>query len=132
MKRNIIIVFFAVLFFTACDEPDMEKPEHLVKENKMIDMLVDVHLAQSTYNNRYRQDSIIINTTATDFYYSILDKYNVPDSVFEKSLIFYLSKPKNFEKMYRKVQSKLSEMEQEYSGRKNELLDVGNAEERRR
>ena len=132
MKKNIIIVFFAFLFFAACDEPVVEKPENLVKENKMIDMLVDVHLAEALYYNRFRQDSAIINTTSTDFYYSVLDKYNVPDSVFEKSLIFYLSKPKNFEKMYRKVQSRLSEMEQELSGRKNELLDVGNTEGRER
>ena len=107
----------------------MEKPKNLVKENQMIDMLVDVHLAQAIYNNRSRQDSSIINTTATDFYYSVLEKHNVPDSVFEKSLVFYMSKPKNFEKMYRKVQSNLSEMEQNYSGRKNELLDIGNVEE---
>ncbi len=132
MKKNIIILFFWVLCFAACDDSEVEKPENLIKESKMVDMLVDVHLAEATYYNRFHQDSTIANATSTDFYYSVLDKYSVPDTVFEKSLIFYLSKPKNFEKLYRKVQSKLSEMEQEFSGRKNELLDVGNEEERRK
>ncbi|QGY44400.1 DUF4296 domain-containing protein [Maribellus comscasis] len=123
MKKNIIIIIFTILAFAACDEPTVEKPENLVRENQMIDMLIDVHLAEATYYSRNRQDSTIKNTTSADFYYAILDKYQVPDSVFEKSLIFYLSKPKNFEKMYRKVQSRLSEMEQDLSGRKNELLE---------
>jgi hypothetical protein len=110
----------------------IEKPDNLIKENQMIDMLVDVHLAEAVYHDRSRQDSSIINTTSTDFYYSVLDKYEVPDSVFEKSFVYYLSKPKSFERMYRKVQGKLSEMEQEFSGRKNELLDIGNTGEKGR
>ncbi len=88
----------------------------------MIDMLVDLHIAEATYNS-VRYDSLMRNTTSTDFYYSILEKYQTPDSVFEKSFVFYASTPKEFEKMYRKVMSKLSEEEQNYSGRKEELLD---------
>jgi hypothetical protein len=48
----------------------------------------------------------------------------VPDSVFEKSFIFYASSPRDFEKMYRKVMNQLSEIEQDYSGRKDELLEL--------
>jgi ABC-type transport system involved in Fe-S cluster assembly fused permease/ATPase subunit len=70
-----------------------------------------------------RYDSVFKNSSEADFYYSILEKYGVPDSVFEKSFVFYASTPKNFEKMYRKVMNKLSEKEQQYSGRKNELLE---------
>jgi type II secretory pathway predicted ATPase ExeA len=123
MKKNIFILFFSLLLWAACDDPLIEKPKNLIKEDRMIDMLVDVHLAEATYQNRIRQDSAIDNTTSTDFYYSVLDKYQVADSTFEKSYIFYLSNPRKFEKMYRKVQSKLSEMEQEFSGRKNEMLE---------
>jgi len=89
----------------------------------MIDMLVDMHLAEATYTH-FRYDSAFQNLTSSVFYYSILDKYQIPDSVFEKSFVYYASSPRNFEKMYRKVVSKLSEMEQEYSGRKLDPLDV--------
>ena len=89
----------------------------------MIDMLVDIHIAEATFTHMSR-DSIFRNTTSNDFYHSILDKHQVPDSVFEKSLIYYASTPKHFEAMYRKVMTQLSEIEQEYSGRKNELLDL--------
>lgn len=70
------------------------------------------------------------NRTSADFYYSVLRKYNVPDSVFEKSFVFYASTPRSFEKMYRKVMNRLSEIEQRYSGRKEELLKFDKEKEK--
>ena len=122
MKRLFAILFVAVLAFAACDKLPVEKPENLIKKGKMIDMLVDIHIAEATYKHM-RYDSVFKNSSSADFYYSVLEKYEVPDSVFEKSFIFYASTPKSFEKMYRKVMNKLSEKEQQYSGRKNELLE---------
>jgi len=122
MKKLFAILFVAVLAFAACDKLPVEKPENLIKKGKMIDMLVDIHIAEATYKHM-RYDSVFKNSSSADFYYSILEKYEVPDSVFEKSFIFYASTPKSFEKMYRKVMNKLSEKEQQYSGRKNELLE---------
>jgi len=91
----------------------------------MIDMLIDVHIAEATYN-RMRYDSIVRNSSSANFYYSVLEKYETPDSVFEKSFLYYASNPKNFEKMYREVMNKLSETEQSFSGRKNDILEFEN------
>jgi hypothetical protein len=124
MRNIFIILLFILIALVSCEEPPVEKPKHLIKENKMIDMMADVHLAQATFTNRHNADSLIKHTTATDFYYSVLNKYHVPDSVFEKSFIYYASSPKKFEKMYRKVMNKLSEMEQEYSDGPNERIDL--------
>ena len=121
MKNAFLILIIAVFAFTACENEIMPKPEHLIKEKKMINMLVDVHLADATFNH-LRYDSVMQHNRTENFYYSVLDKYEVPDSVFEQSLIYYESFPKDFEKMYRKVMSRLSELEQERSGRKEELL----------
>ncbi len=122
MKKIYIIVLFLVLTIVSCEEPIVPKPKDLIKEEQMIEMLVDIHLAEATYN-KFRRDSIMENNSSANFYYSVLEKYQVPDSVFEQSLIFYASVPKNFENMYRKVMTSLSETEQEYSGRKEELLE---------
>ncbi|QIA09808.1 DUF4296 domain-containing protein [Draconibacterium halophilum] len=121
MKKALLILFIAVFAFTACENEIMPKPEQLIKEKKMINMLVDVHLADAAYT-QFRYDSVMLNSRTENFYYSVLDKYEVPDSVFEQSLVYYASFPKDFEKMYRKVMSQLSEIEQEHSGRKEELL----------
>ena len=116
------MLFLLVVVLSACDKPIVPKPEKLVREKQMIDMLVDIHLAEATYN-KFRYDSIMRDNSSVDFYYSVLAKYEVADSVFEQSYVYYASQPKNFEKMYRKVMSKLSEMEQSFSGRKEELLE---------
>lgn len=123
MKKLIVILFVLFIGFVSCDKLPYEKPENLIKEKKMINMLIDIHIADATYA-QMRYDSIFRNTPSSNFYYSILEKYQVPDSVFEKSMIYYSSTPKHFEEMYRKVMNKLSEIEQEYSGRKNELLEL--------
>lgn len=123
MKKLYLILFVVFIAIVSCDKLPYEKPDNLIKEKKMIDMLVDIHIAEATYV-QMRYDSIFRNTPASNFYYSILEKYQVPDSVFEKSFVFYSSTPKQFEEMYRKVMNRLSVIEQEYSGRKNELLDL--------
>lgn len=123
MKKLIGIFTFIILAFVSCDKPPIEKPEPLIKEKKMIEMLVDIHIAEATFNHM-RYDTLMKNSSSANFYYSVLEKYQVPDSVFEKSFVFYASFPKAFEEMYREVLNQLNEMEQEYSGRKNDLLEI--------
>jgi hypothetical protein len=127
MKKILIPLVFIVAAFISCDKPVIEKPDHLVKEKKMIEMLVDIHLAEATFN-QMRYDSIVRNSSSANFYYSVLEKYHIPDSVFEKSYVYYASDPKNFEKMYREVVNKLVETEQSFSGRKLDELEFKNPE----
>ena len=123
MKNIFLILSLLSFAFISCDKLPIEKPENLIKEKKMINMLVDIHIAEATYVHM-RFDSIVKNSSSANFYYSILEKYEVPDSVFEKSFVFYASSPQDFEKMYRKVMNQLSEIEQDYSGRKVDPLEL--------
>lgn len=124
MKKNILILFLlATLVWMSCDQPPLEKPENLLSKKKMVEMLIDVHIAEATYQNNRARDSLVRNSSSVNFYYSVLEKHQVRDTVFEKSFVYYAAFPKEFEKMYRDVTNKLSEMEQEFSGRKTEILD---------
>jgi len=125
MKKILFILIIVTLFAAAgCDDPPMPEPGRLIEREKMVEMLADIHLAEAAFNSLRHQDSIVRESSSADFYYSILDKYEVQDTVFEQSFVFYASQPRQFEKMYREAMNKLNEMEQEYSGRKNDLLDV--------
>ena len=125
MKRTLSIILPAIfLLILSCEKPIIEKPENLIKEDKMVEMLTDIHLAEATFSNRRYQDTLLSKSSSANFYYSVLDKYQIPDSVFEKSFIFYASQPKKFEKMYRQVMNKINEMEQEFSGRSNDVLEL--------
>lgn len=125
MKKLLFILSIIVLFAAAaCDDPPMPKPEKLIERDKMVEMLADIHIAEAAFNSLRHRDSLVQNSSSADFYYSILEKYNVQDTVFEQSFVFYASQPREFEKMYREAMNILNELEQEYSGRKNDLLDV--------
>lgn len=129
MKKIFSILLFVLVFIVvACEKPIIPKPDDLIKQDKMIEMLVDMHLAEATHT-KFRYDSIMKNNSSVNFYYSVLAKYEIPDSVFEKSFLYYASNPKSFEKMYRKVMSDLSQKEQELSGRKQNILDLGDENE---
>jgi hypothetical protein len=122
MKKRLVIFAIFITAFISCDREVIKKPDHLIREKQMINMLVDIHLAEATFNHM-RYDTIVRNSSSVNFYYSVLEKYQVPDSVFERSFVYYASNPKNFEKMYRGVMNKLSETEQGFSGRKNDVLE---------
>jgi peptide subunit release factor RF-3 len=122
MRKIAFILALLIPVFIACEKSVFKKPKNLVNEKQMIDMLADIHLAEATFNHM-RYDSIVRNSSSANFYYSVLAKYEVADSVFEKSFVYYASNPRNFEKMYREVMNKLSETEQGFSGRKNEILE---------
>lgn len=128
MKKTGIILAILIYVFVSCDNEVIKKPDHLIKEKQMINMLVDLHIAEATYN-RMRYDSIVKNSSSANFYYSVLDKYQTVDSVFEKSFVYYASNPRNFEKMYGEVRNKLIETEQSFSGRKNDILEFENPQE---
>jgi hypothetical protein len=122
-KKTSILIFLLLLFFS-CSTPPVEKPENLIEEETMIDLLTDIHLAEAAFNHLRHRDSLVERSSSVNFYHSVLDKYQIQDSVFEKSFVFYASQPRKFEKMYRQAMNTLSEMEQEYSGRKEEREEL--------
>jgi hypothetical protein len=121
-KIRFALILF-IISLCACEKEFVQKPDNLIREKQMIDMMVDLHLAETTYT-QMRNDSLIMNRNSASFYYAILAKYQVPDSVFEKSYIYYASRPKQFGEMYQKVINKLSEIEQTYNGRRREEVNV--------
>jgi len=54
------------------------------------------------------------NVTQTDLYFSVLNKYSVADSVFIRSLIYYSSFPREFEKMHVEIMNNLNESELQF------------------
>ena len=129
--KGVFLLLSVVLLLWGCGESWVEKPEKLIPENKMVDMLVDLHLADAMYqikDNRLADRKMKIKSE--DFYYSVLEKHHVPDSVFEKSIIYYSCFPKDFEKIYASVLDRVSQMKEEYSGDDPQPLDVGNPDRR--
>jgi hypothetical protein len=115
MKQFIgILLFVAILSgLSSCYSTSIKKPDKLIKKDKFVKMMVDIYLVQGI-NPDQKIDTIHKKLTQTDLYYSVLKKYDVPDTVFIRSLIYYSSYPKEYEKMHVQVMDFLKEAELQY------------------
>ncbi len=124
MFVNIIGLIFLIILFSGCDEAWIDKPENLLPEKQMVNILTDIHISNSMLNTtKYTGGEN--KFTQADFYYSVLKKHEVIDTVFEQSLLYYSYYPKNYEKMYSKVLDKLVQLEAEYTKKQERPLNLG-------
>lgn len=84
--------------------------------------MIDVYLVQGI-NNDPANVKKLKNVTQTDLYYSVLKKYSVADTVFVRSLIYYSSFPREYEKMHLQIMNILNESELQYKPK--DKLNVG-------
>ncbi len=121
--KNIVFLLLVVAFFS-CDKEAYKKPKNLISEKKMVNIMVDLHIAEATYRKfRYTKDNWISKVSSASFYHSILDKYKVSQSNFEESYLYYVSRPKKYEKIYSAVTDRLNAKEEEYLPQKPDLED---------
>lgn len=114
MKQLIGIILVLSLLFglSGCYSTSIEKPQNLVPKDTFVKMMVDIYLVQSYNLDPEKLDSLK-KITQTDLYFSVLKKYEVPDTVFVRSLIYYSSSPKEYEKIHTQIMNILKESEQQ-------------------
>jgi len=106
---------------SSCYNTTIPKPDNLIGKDKFVKMMVDVYLVQGL--NKTPQDiKGLQKVTSTDLYYSVLKKYGVVDTVFIRSLIYYSSFPKEYEKMHVQIMDILNESELQF--KPEEKLDL--------
>lgn len=115
MKQFIGILLFAAILsgLSSCYSTSIEKPDQLIKKEKFVKMMVDMYLVQGKDMNFNGADSLK-KITQTDLYFSVLKKYDVPDTVFVRSLLYYSSSPKEYEKLHVQIVNILNESEQQF------------------
>ena len=84
-------------------------PKGILSEKQIIPVLVDLHLAEGIYNQRYVQQ-ITRGNYQEDLYLSILKKYKLDQKVFEASVLYYGKHPDKYKPVYDEVLNRLNEM----------------------
>lgn len=115
MKHFIGIVLFALLLsgLSSCESNSIKKPDNLIPKANFVNMMVDIYLIQGINLEGNKPDSLK-KITQTDLYFSVLKKYDIPDSVFVRSVIYYSSFPKDYEKIHTQIMNILKEKEQQF------------------
>lgn len=104
--QKILIGFIALsqLFFVGCNSQKKHDPP--LNKEKMIDLLVDIHLADATLNRAVSRGKI--NKTEVDGYYKeILDEHGISRASFDSVYNYYSKDFDEFEKLYGEVILKL-------------------------
>ncbi|MEN8201260.1 MAG: DUF4296 domain-containing protein [Bacteroidota bacterium] len=105
--RGIFLIIFAALLI-GCEKKEQIKGKEFIKREVFVDILVDIHLVDGVTNDRkfhrvYEADEVDLLT-------SILEKYQVPQSMFDTTLAEYSRYPELFDQVYNDVLIKLNVM----------------------
>lgn len=97
----------SLLLLLGCQAPEDQKPDDLISEDRMVDILTEVHLAESQ-TSRLSLGSIDSSRVAYKHIETkLFQKMKVDTSVYSRSFIFYSSHPKYMERIYQNVVDRL-------------------------
>ncbi|HCN85045.1 MAG TPA: DUF4296 domain-containing protein [Sphingobacteriaceae bacterium] len=104
---RLILLFFALTFFTSCDFAGA--PEGILPRDKMISVLTDIQVVDA-YVTSMPIDSVKKNKI--DFYKSVFKKHETDSLQFRKSLEYYSRDPEKMQRMYETVQTAIDALQQ--------------------
>jgi hypothetical protein len=103
--KNISLMFLIVLLAFGCDKHIVAKPENLIEEDKMIDILYDMAVIDAMKIQNIN-NLAIAGVNENDY---ILKKYKIDSLQFANSNKYYASDIDNYYKMYEKIELRLNE-----------------------
>jgi hypothetical protein len=87
------------MFFFSVACSNEKTPEGILSEDKMVEVLIDIHIAEgmvSSFPIHYDSSRVLYPY----FENKVFLKHNVPDSVFKKSLEYYMLDLKAMDRIY--------------------------------
>ncbi len=108
--KNIFPILILILFIgaTSCTEKGYPKPDNLLSEKKMENILYDIHMGEAMSTRHHYSVADSLKIESLDVYQGILEKYELTDSLLAQNIIYYSSRPKLYEKIYEKVVERLN------------------------
>lgn len=93
----------------ACTAPEDERPDNLIAQDKMIDILTEVHIAESQVSRLSLGSLDSSNIAYKHLENQIFRKFAVDTAMYRKSYIFYSSHPSDMEAIYKQVTERLKQ-----------------------
>jgi len=102
--RKCLIILMAVLALSCSNIP-----RGILSEEEITPILVELHLAEAIYTQRFVSENKRINFQE-DLYLTILKKHKLDQKTFEASLLYYGKHPDIYKPIYDEVLNRLNEM----------------------
>lgn len=97
----------SLLLLLGCQAPEDHKPDDLIPEDRMVDILTEVHLAESQTSRLSLGSTDSSRVAYKHIETKLFQKMKVDTSVYSRSFIFYSSHPKYMERIYQNVVDRL-------------------------
>jgi len=128
MYKKIILLFSIALAIGACQDIEKsEKPEDLISEDKMVDIITEISLLQSARNVSKRT----FENTGIDGQQYIFEKYNIDSVQFKRSNDYYAYNYETYQRIYDSVKEgflrlkvKLDTLQKQEQRLKDSLAEV--------
>lgn len=109
MNRFIVL---ALMTIVGCAEPQQKKPDYLIDDDKMVELMVDMHLVETAQNLKL----LGVDTTNRkyqQYFNAIFESHGVSKADYDSSLLFYSTETEQMNEIYDKVLETLYELETE-------------------
>ncbi len=115
--RDLFWIILAIVTFTACNETTVapKKIEPDIPQEKMIQILKDVHLAEAIAQS---ERTNVKDSLLAIYYEDIYRIHNITKEDLERNLKLWMNDAEVVDKLYEKVIEELSKEESEYANRK--------------
>ncbi len=101
-----IILFISILIISACTSNTIyKKPDDLIPKKQMVNLLVDMYLANAASGIKNKNLEKKINYMPL-----IYEKYGIDSLRFQRSNTYYISRADLYESIYKKVETRLKKM----------------------
>lgn len=106
------LILIAVLLFSSCSKEEEKRPEEVLSESEMVDVMVDVHLAEAVLT-RKRGENQKVDKLTDAYYQKIYEKHNITKKTFETSFSYYQQNLSDLQRIYEQVITELNKMQRE-------------------
>lgn len=111
-STTAFILFLCSVIFS-CSKKEEKIPADILPKEKMVELMVDVHLAEAQSQAKIGFDNS--KTIKQAYYKFIFNKYQISYSQFAKSFDYYSAHPEVFSEIYDNVITELSKKQAESS-----------------
>lgn len=110
MKTKLIFTILVLITtLVSCTKDGIKKPDNLIEQNKMVDILYDISLLSAIKNqNSNPRDSLNINSNKY-----IFTKYKIDSLQFVNSNLYYAANYKTYKIMYDQIKARLDKNKSE-------------------
>ena len=122
MNRFIYIFFISFLIFSCTSNTILKKPDNLIPEDQMVDLLTDLFLAvnaETTKNLKLERN--------VNYFPLIFEKYNIDSTQFKESNFYYTSRVDDYDVILMKVEERLKALDAKYETLKRKEDSISNA-----